>query len=133
MAIKVTFEGDRAMKQRLEALAQIATKDSRKAARVVMERKLEIAKARVPVKDGDLRDSGRIRVSIRKSKTLTNIAASMVFGNADVPYARRIHEDLTLKHPNGGQAKYAESVIREAVPTAGAELAAEIDLRRQSA
>jgi bacteriophage HK97-gp10 putative tail-component len=133
MAIRVTLEGDRAMKQRLSALAQIASKDSRKAARTVMGRKLEIAQTRVPVKEGDLRDSGRIRVSIRKSKSATNIAASMVFGNRDVPYAYKIHEDLTLDHPNGGQAKYAESVIREAVSTAGAELAAEIDLRRQSA
>jgi len=29
------------------------------------------------------------------------------------PYARRVHEDLEMRHPRGGQAKYLEQVIRE--------------------
>jgi hypothetical protein len=29
----------------------------------------------------------------------------------DQPYAKVQHEDLTLKHPNGGQAKYQEAAL----------------------
>lgn len=33
--------------------------------------------------------------------------------SADVPYAKRQHEDLTLNHPRGGRAKYILSPIVE--------------------
>jgi hypothetical protein len=62
----------------------------------------------VPVEKGDLKASGRISIRVG-NKQLT---LSIKYGNDQVLYAARQHEDLTLKHPNGGQAKYVESVVR---------------------
>jgi hypothetical protein len=34
----------------------------------------------------------------------------------EAPYARIQHEDMTLNHPNGGQAKYLEQPARQLAP-----------------
>lgn len=68
----------------------------------------ERTQALVPVKKGDLKASGRISIRVG-TKQLT---LSIKYGTADVMYAAKIHEDLELAHPNGGQAKYVESVVR---------------------
>lgn len=31
------------------------------------------------------------------------------------PYAIYVHEDLTMNHPNGGQAKYLEQAVRQQI------------------
>lgn len=78
---------------------------------------------RVPVKKGDLKASGRISVRVGAKQ----ITLAIKYGNDRVLYAARIENDLELKHPNGGQAKYVESVVRT-FPFAE-EVARRIDLR----
>ncbi len=68
----------------------------------------ERTQAIVPVKKGKLKASGRISIRVG-TKQLT---LSIKYGNAEVQYAAKIHEDLELAHPHGGQAKYVESVVR---------------------
>jgi hypothetical protein len=66
----------------------------------------------VPVQTGNLRQSGEIVSSDETRLDLnTNTPAVEIAYTAD--YALTIHEDLTLNHPNGGQAKYLEQPMME--------------------
>lgn len=58
---------------------------------------------RTPIETGDLRSS--ITVVPANERDLT---AEVV---TRLPYAAKQHEDLTLRHPNGGQAKFLESAL----------------------
>ena len=61
------------------------------------------ARARAPVKDDWLRPSGYV------AKTANGV--EMGFGGAAEAYVVRQHEDLSLNHPNGGEAKFFERAI----------------------
>lgn len=37
-------------------------------------------------------------------------------GTSGIPYAARQHEELSYRHPKGGQAKYLESALNELLP-----------------
>lgn len=125
----MTLEGGEAMKVKLRLLAHQFPLEVRRAANVVIDRKLAITQERVPVKTGKLKKTGRKMVSLSKVGGAPNVSASIVYGSLEVLYARRVHEDLLAKH-KVGQAKYVESVILESVSTAGSELANEISLQR---
>ena len=56
----------------------------------------------VPVDTGKLKRSGRVVVN---EQDLT------VGVGYDTPYAARQHEDMTLNHPNGGEAKFLEKAM----------------------
>lgn len=93
------------------------------------EHLLEASQKVVPVESGRLRDSGRV--------TTDGMEAAVSYGREDdaeilgfdehdravgsspsAAYAQKQHEDMTLAHPNGGQAKYLEQPMhaeREAV------------------
>ena len=58
--------------------------------------------ARVPFRDGYLQNSGRVSVDA------ANHRAAISY---DMPYAVRQHEDQTLRHRNGREAKYLERAI----------------------
>lgn len=128
--LKVQLEGSELMLVRLRYLAANFPLEARRGANVVIKDLLEKTKKRVPVKTGALKDSGRTVVSMSKVGGAPNIAASIVYGNSQVRYARIVHEDLKRKHPNGGGPKFVESVILEAQPTMGARLADEIAIKR---
>ena len=64
------------------------------------EKLLEWSKLLVPVDTGRLRRSGKV---VRSGNQINVIY--------DTPYAARQHEDLTLNHPNGGQAKFLEQPL----------------------
>lgn len=130
MALKMTLEGDKEMKARLKNLASDFPLEARRGANVVIKRKLALTQERVPVKTGNLKKTGRVTVSLAKAGGQANISASILYGGQGVLYARRVHEDLKAKHKRGGQAKFVESVLLEAVPTVGGELATEIDLKK---
>lgn len=51
-------------------------------------------------------------------------------GYGDLPYAIRQHEDLTLSHPNGGQAKFLEQPAREKRPEMRALIEKKLQQRR---
>lgn len=58
----------------------------------------------VPVDTGTLKESGN--VSSDKNTNIVTISYN-------TPYARKQHEDNTLNHPKGGEAKYLERPFNE--------------------
>lgn len=58
----------------------------------------------VPVDTGILKESGAID---------TDKKTNIVTISYNTPYARKQHEDNTLNHPKGGQAKYLEQPFNE--------------------
>lgn len=84
------------------------------------------AKMLCPVETGNLRASGRVELL---SAGVTSFGVNLSFGGeagsgnvdgesnaADVDYAVIVHEDMTMRHPNGGQAKFLEQPWLEAQP-----------------
>lgn len=66
------------------------------------------SKRLVPVDTGALKGSGYVsepRVELGK------IEVEIGYGGPAAQYAVRQHEDLTLNHPNGGQAKFLEQPL----------------------
>jgi hypothetical protein len=110
------------MKEHLRRAIVEAPKELRRALLVVAERKVEIVKDRVPVKDGDLRDSVRARVMVSGKKE--DLRVTVIAGGPNVPYARFQHE----RHKT--HSKFLESVILEARGTAAREISEEVSLRR---
>jgi hypothetical protein len=111
---------------------------------VLGEATLKIAaKARplTPVDDidgGDLRDS--IRVTKPQKTAAGRISAGIVAGGAPLTrlvsekghkqpgaYALIVHEDSTMRHPNGGQAKFIEQPYLEEAPKVPDALLARLD------
>lgn len=64
------------------------------------------AKERAPIDTGDLRGSGFAEFT----ESSTEYAAKVGFTET---YALAQHEDLTFKHPQGGEAKYLENPLKE--------------------
>jgi len=81
------------------------------------EHVLGVSNDRVPLDEATLQRSGVASVD---EPTLT---AAVSY---DTPYAVRQHEDMTLRHPNGRQAKYLESAFIESRPLAGKIIANQI-------
>lgn len=78
------------------AVMRGATMDGLKLA---AEHLLQVSSGLVPHEEGDLERSGEV------SLDPSQVAASVLY---DRPYAVRQHEDLTLHHDEGRQAKYLE-------------------------
>ena len=75
----------------------------------VIQRIFQRSKELVPVRTGALRDSAVIESGIRGGMPTANIT----YGGGSVDYALKVHEDLSMRHPNGGQAKYLEQAFIE--------------------
>ena len=106
-----------------------------------VERIAAKAKPITPVDDidgGDLRDS--IRVTKALATAAGRISAGVVAGGAPLErlvsekghkepgsYALIIHEDMTLRHPNGGQAKFIEMPYLEEAPKVPDALTTRLD------
>jgi len=71
----------------------------------------------VPVDTGTLKDSGTTQSS-KKDHSVTI--------SYNTPYARKQHEDNTLNHPRGGQAKYLERPFNEKAGEAESYIANEL-------
>lgn len=71
------------------------------------------AKQRTPVDMGILRASGYVEAR-------QDGMVELGFGGAAGAYAVKQHEDLSLNHPGGGQAKFLESAVDDARPSAAA-------------
>lgn len=76
-----------------------------------------------PIDTGALRRSGAV-YPVRAQGT--RFSAVVGFGNENVRYALRQHEDTSLRHPRGGQAKFLEEGTRRAAKSAHADLAADV-------
>lgn len=123
-AIKFALEGDRAMKRRLQAAAGDAgmRKVARAALLEVGDALVQKMQAETPVKKGKLRASEGRRALVSGKKE--DLRITLFAGGPTAPYARIVHERHKTK------SKFMERVILEAVPTAAADIAAKIDLRR---
>ena len=83
-----------------EEIEKAAMKGVRKLANNILAESQKL----VPVDTGTLKDSGAI--SSDKKNSIVTISYN-------TPYARKQHEDNTLNHPKGGQAKYLERPFNE--------------------
>lgn len=70
---------------------------------------LELAKRRVPILTGALRDTGAVSQPII---TRNEVYVLISFGDEIVKYAIPVHERIYAKHITG-QSKYLESVMQE--------------------
>lgn len=64
------------------------------------------SKQLAPLDTGDLRGAGEGDVEIIRN----NVIGTVTF---DKEYAMKQHEDMTFKHPRGGQAKYLEQPLNQ--------------------
>lgn len=68
------------------------------------EHLLQVARTKVPHDEGTLERSGQADVD------KASLTGAVSF---DTPYAVRQHEDMTLRHEGGRQAKYLETTLAE--------------------
>lgn len=94
---RITWHGPRVA----EALRDAAVRGLRKAG----EHLLGESRALVPIEEGTLERSGTVVVD---EQALTATVAY------DMPYSVRQHEDMTLRHAPGRQAKYLEQPLNSA-------------------
>lgn len=85
--------------------------------RTAAEHVLQVSRSRVPIEEGTLERSGAVDVDEE------GLRAAISY---DTPYAVVQHEDMTLQHDAGRQAKYLESAMTGERETALQLIAAEI-------
>jgi hypothetical protein len=90
------------------AVAQIEAGASR-GVRNFAESVVPAAQARTPVRSGLLRESFVV------SEEETDAGPVAAVANT-APYAPRVHEDLSMQHRNGGEAKFLERALDEEAP-----------------
>lgn len=83
---------------------------------------LQVSNSRTPFEEGDLTRDGAVVID------LPNLRGAVTYGNDPkvAKYAERQHEDMTLKHDAGKQAKFLETARNESRDKAVAILAAQI-------
>lgn len=87
---------------RLRRIAAEKREAAAKGLTLAAEHVLQVSRTRVPIEEGTLERSGS--VSVDADELVAHISY-------DTPYAVRQHEDMTLRHDAGRQAKYLESAL----------------------
>lgn len=100
----IKIDGFKEIYKNLGLLEEEIVKAALKGTKKLGENILGESQKLVPVDSGTLKESGV--VSLDKSAQVVTISYN-------TPYARKQHEDNTLNHPNGGQAKYLEQPFNE--------------------
>ena len=76
---------------------------------------LEASQPLVPVDTGSLQASGRVETPVLAGPvgevTIRYGGSEGFQGRIPRNYAIRVHEDLSMNHPRGGQAKYLETAV----------------------
>lgn len=112
----IRLQGFNDLLRRLEKVDDDAMEAAKEAFNGAVARVLTKSQALVPVDEGHLKASGRLSKA-RVAKRTGRVTASVTYGGA--PLDRRtgrspdlraivVHEDLGLKHPGGGEAKFLE-------------------------
>lgn len=96
----------------VHAAAEIAVQAG---AHIILEASLPL----VPVDTGDLKGSGRV-----SGQGLTAEISYDGIASDGFDYGSKQHEDLTLHHPNGGEAKFLERPMHSEAAAVAAEVAA---------
>jgi hypothetical protein len=81
------------------------------------------SKRLVPVDLGTLRSTGIVELPVERGGAVVVVLG---YGGPAAPYALVQHEDLSLKHPEGGQAKYLEQPFLALAPTLTDRVAAAV-------
>lgn len=81
---------------------------------------MRLAKSRAPVDKDWVRTSGYVEDPEFKAGT---VVVGAGFGGKSEDYVVRQHEDLSLNHPNGGQARFFASAIEDRVGQTKATIA----------
>lgn len=121
-ALPSNVQGD--LLENLHRVAKNVKGRLREVAVEVVREKLALSNERVPYKRGKLHDSGRY--SVRYSTVDNTIYIKITYGNSEVWYAIKVHEDLEAKHRGRRRAKFLESVLQES--NFGAEISARFSL-----
>lgn len=105
------------LKLNTAAIREAQRAGARRGLALGVEHVLQVSRSRVPLEEGTLERSGTATVDEGE------LRGAVAY---DTPYAVRQHEDLTLKHDDGRQAKYLESALEDERETVGEIVAAEI-------
>jgi len=79
----------------------------------------------VPIDQGILRNSGQVQLP-KISPGTGRVRVVLGYGGAASAYAAYQHENLALRHPGGGRAKYLEIPAMERASVIGQEVGAAI-------
>jgi hypothetical protein len=101
----------------IAAVAAAAKLGERAGAEVLLEKSQPL----VPVEYGDLKASGHVKQGDDGAAVIYDAESPEGY-----PYGIRVHEDLSLNHPNGGQAKYLEQPLHTEHAAIGAAALAPI-------
>lgn len=108
MANKGSFglkiEGFKELYKNMGLLEEEILKGAVKGLKITAQNILGESQKLVPVDAGTLQKSGAIKVDSQ------NLIAQISY---NTPYALKQHEDATLNHPKGGEAKYLERPFNE--------------------
>lgn len=96
------------------------------ALRAAAEQVLTLAKQYAPVGDPELDPNPS--VSLAESGRIRPDGKGFII-EFTAPYAAKQHEDLRLKHPRGGGAKYLERALTEITPTLDRIVASKVHAR----
>lgn len=105
LAVGVRIVGIDELTAQLEALGPRAMQVLAAALYQESEAIMTEAKEQVPVETGTLKNSGYVEPPVVDAD---GVSVTMGFGGAAEAYALIQHEDLSLNHPRGGNAKFLE-------------------------
>lgn len=114
--------GLEALERNLAARGAAFFRDAARGLLSIGAAELEESNRKVPVDEGDLRDSGAVQGPEQDG---TMVQVRLTYGNDQVNYAVDIHEDLRAFHDDG-QAKFLEATMRELKPFLAPRLAREM-------
>ena len=103
-SIGLKIEGFKELYKNMGLLEEEILKSAVKGLKITAQNILGESQKLVPVDTGTLQKSGAIKVDSQ------NLMAQISY---NTPYALKQHEDATLNHPNGGEAKYLERPFNE--------------------
>ena len=103
-SVGLKIEGFKELYKKMGLLEEEILKGAVKGLKITAQNILGESQKLVPVDTGTLQKSGAIKVDSQ------NLMAQISY---NTPYALKQHEDATLNHPNGGEAKYLERPFNE--------------------
>lgn len=122
-----TLKGVEEMKRKLRGLAREFPLTVAKAAEQEFDIELAEMVRRTPKLTGALARSGKRHPAVVDAQG--NVRVEITFGDNQVDYAIKVHEDLEAFHRNG-QAKFMESVLNESRSSMASRIGARVELRQ---
>ncbi len=81
------------------------------------------SQALVPVDTSALKQTGTVHEPEIRGAA---VSVELTYGGGGVDYAAKVHEDLGMRHPRGGQAKFLEQPFLEAANGLGERVGARV-------